>query len=974
MAEPDIKIKVALEDTGFKQGFKALEKVVDKFTKAADKLLKTQKSLVKTQKNVNKGNKEEQKQQEKLNVATKQRLAVSKSLNAQRTKEIRDKEKLIQKAKQQQIQMQQEADIERRAAAAKKKKIQLQEKERIITIKGRDARRANILEIKRENRERQRINAALKADILQRSQTTVVINKNTKALRRNAISLRLVGKGMIDITNQGRLVQNSFATIRSKLLLASFGFGLVSAAVGRNIKAFAEQEESILRLGLQFGSLGSTELAEYASSLQKVTRFGDENINSVMSQFGAYGANIEQTKLLTQATLDLAEGQGMDLNTASLLIAKSFGSSTNALSRYGIILDSSATKQDKINQIITQSQKKYGGLARLLGKMSGSEVKQLSMAFGDLQERFGEVLQEGLEPVIKGMTSFVENLNTTKIRLMTEAVISLVGAFVLLRTVALGSAMVTAITVATKTLIKFRAIQLATKGVTVGLTTSLVVFKRALVGVTGGFGALLGIVATAGVALFEMSGLFKSTAEEEEKASKELDAYSESMKNFKTDDGMGQLDKFYKKLVEGNDLLRIANASFTKEITGQLSNIYADIDTDALMKDANVLIQAASVINQQIEEDEIKHNDRIVQINDEVIAIKNKIKTQGLVGQAKAEEVARHRALMKEKNDLLARRNLLREQVKPIMEELASINETFVMIAEGDEFKNKFIELTGVTSNFFDEFIAGSGVMESVQSGLISTNSELVAVMNAIVAQDGKFLELSAEKRKAIIAEIVDKEKLDKKNKDVSKNAVKFSEMEADAKAKLIGGTLKATAALITSQGKNAKEGARLQQLAAIADTYAAATKTVLNPLQMAQVIITGLANVAQIEAALNKMGGSSSSSSSGGSSYQPVLQFGEGGYVGGQLHSQGGTLIEAERGEFVMSRNAVESIGLETLNQMNQSGGAASNILVNVSGNVMTEDFVEGELAESIKEALRRGVDFGIDEHRHAGFSKGVR
>jgi hypothetical protein len=90
------------------------------------------------------------------------------------------------------------------------------------------------------------------------------------------------------------------------------------------------------------------------------------------------------------------------------------------------------------------------------------------------------------------------------------------------------------------------------------------------------------------------------------------------------------------------------------------------------------------------------------------------------------------------------------------------------------------------------------------------------------------------------------------------------------------------------------------------------------------------------------------------------VGQFAEGGYVGGRPHSQGGTIIEAERGEFVMSRNAVDSIGLETLNQMNKGGGAG-NINISLSGNVLTRDFVEGELAESIKEAVRKGSDFGL-------------
>ena len=70
--------------------------------------------------------------------------------------------------------------------------------------------------------------------------------------------------------------------------------------------------------------------------------------------------------------------------------------------------------------------------------------------------------------------------------------------------------------------------------------------------------------------------------------------------------------------------------------------------------------------------------------------------------------------------------------------------------------------------------------------------------------------------------------------------------------------------------------------------------------------------------------------------------------------------MIEAEQGEFVMSRSAVQSVGIENLNAMNAGGGGGS-VTVNVSGNVLSQDFVEGELAENIKEAIRRGTDFGI-------------
>ena len=91
----------------------------------------------------------------------------------------------------------------------------------------------------------------------------------------------------------------------------------------------------------------------------------------------------------------------------------------------------------------------------------------------------------------------------------------------------------------------------------------------------------------------------------------------------------------------------------------------------------------------------------------------------------------------------------------------------------------------------------------------------------------------------------------------------------------------------------------------------------------------------------------------------QRHVKFEDGGLVGGRRHSQGGTMIEAERGEFVMSRNAVDAIGVENLNRMNQGGGGAVN--VTFSGNVMSQDFIENEAIPQIKDAIRRGADIGV-------------
>ena len=89
-------------------------------------------------------------------------------------------------------------------------------------------------------------------------------------------------------------------------------------------------------------------------------------------------------------------------------------------------------------------------------------------------------------------------------------------------------------------------------------------------------------------------------------------------------------------------------------------------------------------------------------------------------------------------------------------------------------------------------------------------------------------------------------------------------------------------------------------------------------------------------------------------------MKFEQGGLVGGRRHSQGGTMIEAERGEFVMSRNAVNAVGLEAMNRINQGQGVGG-VNISFNGNVMSQDFIEDEAIPMIKEAIRRGADIGV-------------
>ena len=80
------------------------------------------------------------------------------------------------------------------------------------------------------------------------------------------------------------------------------------------------------------------------------------------------------------------------------------------------------------------------------------------------------------------------------------------------------------------------------------------------------------------------------------------------------------------------------------------------------------------------------------------------------------------------------------------------------------------------------------------------------------------------------------------------------------------------------------------------------------------------------------------------------IEKFHEGGMIGGNFNN---VPIVAQSGEFVMQRSAVQSIGLNNLSSMNETG-QAGNITVNIHGGIVQEDYLRNELIPAIN---RSGV-----------------
>ena len=348
-------------------------------------------------------------------------------------------------------------------------------------------------------------------------------------------------KAVIANTTVLTKAQSVIAMYRNRMLLASFAVTFATTAFVAFVKMAGKQEDSVRRLADVFGGKGAESLDEYSSELQKISVYGDENINVLMAQIGAFGANVEQTKALTKATIDLAAGLGLDLNTAGLLVAKTIGSSTDALTRYGVGADGATDKTEKIANIVSSVEEKFGGLAKKLSQTTSGQLAQASNAFGDFGEELGRAFAPMVLLVAKGLKTLAENLDAEKIKKFIGAVTALVVVTKIWRATTLSSAL---------TMKRLSVILKALKAQYILLTTatgastaaqklynaSLISGKRAWQGLTlaikrNPIGIIAAIAGVAALALANFFGVFEDGTEvlsdEEKEQTKADDALKE---------------------------------------------------------------------------------------------------------------------------------------------------------------------------------------------------------------------------------------------------------------------------------------------------------------------------------------------------------------------------------------------------------------------------------------------------------------
>tara|TARA_R100000655_G_scaffold15189_11_gene33851 strand:- start:4104 stop:5696 length:1593 start_codon:yes stop_codon:yes gene_type:complete len=178
---------------------------------------------------------------------------------------------------------------------------------------------------------------------------------------------------------------------------------------------------------------------------------------------------------------------------------------------------------------------------------------------------------------------------------------------------------------------------------------------------------------------------------------------------------------------------------------------------------------------------------------------------------------------------------------------------------------------------------------------------------------------------------------------EVSRTKATMMQIGAAAEVAANSQIFSSFASLAGATGENAKLVKDLTIAQAIADTYAGANRAYAlggpaGIITGTAIIAAGLANVIQIQSAYREAQASAKQ--------KEGAQYGFEGVVD-------------EPTQFTVGEGGqAEYVSVTPMEGVNNAGGGSQII---IQGNVMTDEFVEGELADRIADAVRRGTDFGM-------------
>ena len=154
------------------------------------------------------------------------------------------------------------------------------------------------------------------------------------------------------------------------------------------------------------------EMGNFASSMQQVTNFEDDQLLALMSKLSqTFKLNKDEIQQLVPLLLDFTEANkatGMSVESAFDLMGRALNGHTAMLGRYGIVLDDTRLKTEGVSYLVEKLGEDYGGTAEALADLR----LQNANAWGDIQETVGDMLTTLINPLLNGLKLLMDAYNS----------------------------------------------------------------------------------------------------------------------------------------------------------------------------------------------------------------------------------------------------------------------------------------------------------------------------------------------------------------------------------------------------------------------------------------------------------------------------------------------------------------------------------------------------------------------------------
>ena len=219
-------------------------------------------------------------------------------------------------------------------------------------------------------------------------------------------------------------LERTIGQLRNKVLLATFAFAGIGAAIGKTIKTSAKFEALETRLVALKGSVDEGRKAfEFFNKVAKTTPFQLENVVEAGAQLEAFGA--DSTKTL-KATADLAAFMGTDIVDAANAFGRAFAGGAGAadvLRDRGVLMQvklktgfddlSKMTLpqfQEALVDTLTDPDGKISGATDLLAATFSGLVSNFQDSMSQLSDSIGDLLAPSIKSIIITLKDGIDNI------------------------------------------------------------------------------------------------------------------------------------------------------------------------------------------------------------------------------------------------------------------------------------------------------------------------------------------------------------------------------------------------------------------------------------------------------------------------------------------------------------------------------------------------------------------------------------